>query len=300
MQALLLDGKEVATHVREDVARQVETLKRHGIPPRLVVILVGRDPASEVYVRNKARTCEKLGIQSETIHLDADTGEDELLRQITRLNEDKTVHGILVQLPLPGQMDADKVIAAISPDKDVDCFHPRNVGLLMQGHPYLLPCTPAGIVEILKYYKIETEGRHVVVLGRSNIVGKPLANMLVQKSKWANATVTMAHSRTQNIRELCARADILIAAIGRPEFVTADMVREGATVIDVGINRVDDADSPRGYRLAGDVHFGPVAEKAAAITPVPGGVGPMTIAMLMRNTVTAARHISGVTEEMSR
>ncbi|HED11160.1 MAG TPA: bifunctional 5,10-methylenetetrahydrofolate dehydrogenase/5,10-methenyltetrahydrofolate cyclohydrolase, partial [Caldithrix abyssi] len=269
-----------------------------NILPRLVVVLVGKDPASEVYVRNKARACEKLGIQSETIHLDEKTGEEELLRHIRLLNEERSVHGILVQLPLPGHMDSDKVIAAINPDKDVDCFHPRNVGLLMQGHPYLLPCTPAGIVEILKYFTIDTQGKHIVILGRSNIVGKPLANMLVQKNKWANATVTLAHSRTQNIRELCVQADILVAAIGKPAFVTADMVKEGATVIDVGINRVDDGDSPRGYRLSGDVQFETVAQKAAAITPVPGGVGPMTIAMLMQNTVTAARYISGIKEQI--
>ncbi len=298
MKALLLDGKKVAGHIKEDVARQVEELKSRNILPRLVVVLVGKDPASEVYVRNKARACEKLGIQSETIHLDEKTGEEELLRQIRLLNEERSVHGILVQLPLPGHMDSDKVIAAINPDKDVDCFHPRNVGLLMQGHPYLLPCTPAGIVEILKYYTIDTQGKHIVILGRSNIVGKPLANMLVQKNKWANATVTLAHSRTKNIRELCVQADILVAAIGKPAFVTADMVKEGATVIDVGINRVDDGDSPRGYRLSGDVHFETVAQKAAAITPVPGGVGPMTIAMLMQNTVTAARYISGIKEQI--
>ncbi len=297
MKALLLDGKEVSARLKEKVAVQVDRLKENGIYPRLVVILVGDDPASAVYVRNKARTSEKLGIQSETITLKSTINEEELLAYIAKLNRDDTVHGILVQLPLPQHINAEKIIEAISPDKDVDCFHPRNVGLLMLGKPYLLPCTPAGIVEIFKYYKIETSGKHVVILGRSNIVGKPMANMLVQKAAHANATVTLAHSRTKNIKALCRQADILIAAIGKAEFVTADMVKGDAVVIDVGINRVEAPDAPRGYKLSGDVDFVSVSEKAAAITPVPGGVGPMTIAMLMQNTVTAAKHLSNFREK---
>ncbi|HHM02089.1 MAG TPA: bifunctional methylenetetrahydrofolate dehydrogenase/methenyltetrahydrofolate cyclohydrolase FolD [Caldithrix abyssi] len=296
MKALLLDGKEVSARLKEKVTVQVTRLKSSGITPRLVVILVGDDPASAVYVRNKARTSEKLGIQSETITLKATISEKELLACISKLNRDDTVHGILVQLPLPQHINSEKIIEAILPDKDVDCFHPRNVGLLMLGKPYLLPCTPAGIVEILKYYKIETSGKHVVILGRSNIVGKPMANMLVQKSAHANATVTVVHSRTKNIKALCLQADILIAAIGKAAFVTADMVREDAVVIDVGINRVEAPDTPRGYKIVGDVDFIPVSGKAAAITPVPGGVGPMTIAMLMQNTVTAAKHLTNFIE----
>jgi len=293
-KGLLLNGKSVAAHVKERVAQQVHELNKKGIYPTLSVILVGDDPASAVYVRNKARASEKLGIRSETIRLDAATRETDLLDIIRSLNENDQTHGILVQLPLPKHINTDTIINAIHPDKDVDCFHPRNVGLLMLGQPYLLPCTPAGIVEILKHYQIDPSGKHTVILGRSNIVGKPLANMLVQKAPYANATVTVAHSRTQNIDALCRNADILVAALGVAEFVKADMVREGAVVIDVGINRVEDATSEKDYRLTGDVAFEAVKQKAAAITPVPGGVGPMTIAMLMQNTVVAAQHVSGL------
>ncbi len=293
MEAKLLKGKPVAEHVYSQIAQKLNVFKNKGLQPRLTVILVGEDPASKVYVSRKEKTSKKLGMDSETIHLPAETSQAELLQLIDRLNQDPNTHGILVQLPLPKHIDESKVLLQIHPDKDVDCFHPRNVGLLVSGTPYVLPCTPAGIVEILKYYQIETEGKHVVIIGRSNIVGKPLANLLVQKQRWANATVTMAHSRTKNLPQLTSQADILVAAMGRAEFVTADMVKQGAVVIDVGINRKE-ADNEKGYVLVGDVHFDEVVEKAAAITPVPGGVGPMTIAMLMHNTLTAAAYQSGI------
>jgi len=283
----LLLGKNVADAVYQRIEGQLDFLKMKDVIPGLVVVLVGDDPASQVYVRKKGKTCEKLGMHSKTIMLDASTSEEELLHLIGSLNQDPAFHGILVQLPLPKQIDENKVILAIDPQKDVDCFHPQNVGLLVSGKPYVLPCTPAGITEMLKFYEIETVGKHAVVLGRSNIVGKPMANLLIQKNKEANSTVTVAHSRTVNIPELTRQADILIAAIGQPEFVKADMVKNGAVVIDVGINRVD-ADNEKGYRLVGDVAFEEVAQKTTAITPVPRGVGPMTIAMLMQNTLTAA------------
>ena len=281
----LLSGKTVAAHVNERVAGQVAALKKRNITPKLSVILVGDDPASQVYVRRKEKSCQKLGIESQTYRLPAKTGEEDLLALIEQLNKDPLNNGILVQLPLPDHIDEDKILLAVDPRKDVDCFHPQNVGLLVSGKPFVLPCTPAGIVEILKYYDISTEGKHAVVLGRSNIVGKPMANLLMQKNPQANATVTVVHSRTQNIAEITRQADIVVAAIGKARFVTADMVKEGAVVIDVGINRVD-ADNEKGYVLVGDVDFDGVIEKVARITPVPGGVGPMTIAMLMQNTVT--------------
>jgi methylenetetrahydrofolate dehydrogenase (NADP+)/methenyltetrahydrofolate cyclohydrolase len=254
---------------------------------------VGNDPASKVYVGRKEKTSKKLGMDSETIYLPEETTEQELLDLISRLNDDPQVHGILVQLPLPQHIDEQKVILHIHPDKDVDCFHPRNVGLLVSGDPYVLPCTPAGIVEILKYYKIEVQSKHAVVIGRSNIVGKPMANLLLQKNEHANATVTVVHSRTKDLAEHTRRADILIAAMGRPRFVTADMIKEGAVVIDVGINRVA-ADNEKGYALVGDVDYERALPRVAAITPVPGGVGPMTIAMLMRNTLNVAARQNGI------
>jgi len=283
----ILSGKIVAAHVNERVARQVESLKERGVQPKLSVILVGDDPASQVYVRRKEKSCQKLSILSQTYRLSSETGEEELLKLIAKLNRDTDNHGILVQLPLPVHIDEDKVLLAVDPMKDVDCFHPQNVGLLVSGKPFVLPCTPAGIVEILQYYRISTEGKHAVVLGRSNIVGKPMANLLMQKNPQANATVTVVHSRTKNIAFIARQADIIIAAIGRAGFVTADMVKEGAVVIDVGINRID-ADNDKGYALAGDVDFDNVVGKVSYITPVPGGVGPMTIAMLMQNTVSVA------------
>ncbi|MEJ2544300.1 MAG: tetrahydrofolate dehydrogenase/cyclohydrolase catalytic domain-containing protein, partial [Calditrichaceae bacterium] len=266
------------------------------VTPKLTVVIVGDDPASHVYVRNKGRACERLGIASDTIALPADTTESSLLDLINKLNSDESNHGILVQSPMPKQINEEHIILAIDPKKDVDCFHPHNVGLLVSGNPYMQPCTPAGIVEILKYYEISPEGKHVVIMGRSNIVGKPMANLLVQKKQFANATVTVVHSRTKNIGEYTKQADILIAAIGQPHFVTEDMVKETAAIVDVGMNRID-ADNEKGYALVGDVKYDEVFDKVSAITPVPGGVGPMTIAMLMENTITAAAQQSGITLE---
>ncbi|KAA3617470.1 MAG: bifunctional methylenetetrahydrofolate dehydrogenase/methenyltetrahydrofolate cyclohydrolase FolD [Calditrichaeota bacterium] len=290
----ILNGKEVAEFVNQRNSTHVELLKEKNIQPGLVVVLVGDDPASAVYVRSKGRMCEKLGILSSTHALPEETSESDLLQLIDKLNKDDKYNGILVQLPLPKHIDEQKVIEAINPLKDVDCFHPKNVGLLTIGSPYLLPCTPAGIVEILKYYKIETSGKEVVVIGRSNIVGKPVANILLQKSKFANATVTIVHSRTQDIKKHTANADIIVAAIGQANFLTSDMIKEGAVIIDVGINRVDDPTAKKGYRLKGDVDYDSVFEKSSAITPVPGGVGPMTIGMLMHNTIIAAAKQNGV------
>jgi methylenetetrahydrofolate dehydrogenase (NADP+) / methenyltetrahydrofolate cyclohydrolase len=282
-----LNGKDVAEFVNLKTGELVQKLKGHNIRPGLVVILVGDDPASAVYVRSKGRMCEKLGILSTTHTLPATTSETELLELISSLNNDQTYHGILVQLPLPKHINEQKIIEAINPLKDVDCFHPKNVGLLTIGIPYLLPCTPAGIIEIFKYYKIATSGKDVVIIGRSNIVGKPIANILLQKSEFANASVTVVHSRTKNISKYTKEADIVVAAIGQPAFLTADMIKEGAVLVDVGINRVDDSTAKKGYRLMGDIDYAGVYEKCSAITPVPGGVGPMTISMLMRNTIQA-------------
>ncbi len=289
----LLKGKPVAEAVYQRISTDLEKLKAQNVLPKLTVILVGNDPASKVYVSRKEKTSKKLGMDSETIYLPEETSEQELLDLISRLNDDPKVHGILVQLPLPKHIDEQKVILHIHPDKDVDCFHPRNVGLLVSGNPYVLPCTPAGIMEILKYYKIEVEGKHAVVIGRSNIVGKPMANLLLQKDKNANATVTVVHSRTKDLAEHTRHADILIAAMGRPKFVTAEMIKEGAVVIDVGINRVA-ADNEKGYALVGDVDYERALPRVASITPVPGGVGPMTIAMLMMNTLTVAARQNGI------
>lgn len=290
----ILSGKEVAEFVNQRNIKQLNLLKDKNIHPGLVVVLIGDDPASSVYVNSKGRMCEKLGIQSATHTMPTETSEEELLQLIEKLNIDSRYNGILVQLPLPKQIDGQKVIEAINPIKDVDCFHPKNVGLLTIGTPYLLPCTPAGIIEIFKYYNIKTEGKDVVIIGRSNIVGKPIANMLLQKSEFANATVTIVHSRTKDIKKYTRHADILIAAIGQPAFVTADMIKTGAVVIDVGINRVEDLTTKKGYRLKGDVDYESVFEKASAITPVPGGIGPMTISMLMHNTIQAAAKQNGV------
>lgn len=281
MVAQLIDGKAVAAQIYEELRPKVEELQKRGLRPGLAVVLVGDDPASQAYVRNKERACEKLGIRSFRHHLPAETGEEEVLSLLETLNADPQVHGILVQLPLPAHIPEREVLYRVAPQKDVDGFHPYNLGRLMIGDPLFLPCTPRGIQELLLRYRIEIEGKHVVIVGRSNIVGKPLAMMLVQKARGANATVSLCHTKTANLAEHTKRADILVVACGSPRAITGDMVKEGVVVIDVGINRV-------GEKLVGDVDFKSVAEKASYITPVPGGVGPMTVAMLMVNTVHAA------------
>lgn len=290
MTAKLIDGKMVAATLTEKVGAEVEDFyKSEGIKPKLTVIIVGSNPASQVYVRNKKTTCEKAGMLSEVIELHESTTEESLLGVIRELNENNTVHGILVQLPLPRHINEDKVIEAISPFKDVDAFHPYNVGRLFVGKPVFEPCTPAGVIQLLKYYQIQTAGKHVVIIGRSNIVGKPLAALFLMKGLFGDATVTICHSKTQNLEAITQSADILIAAIGVPEFVRGSMIRQGAVVIDVGVNRIKDDTAPKGCRLVGDVQFEEAMEKASLITPVPGGVGPMTIAMLLKNTLAAAK-----------
>jgi methylenetetrahydrofolate dehydrogenase (NADP+)/methenyltetrahydrofolate cyclohydrolase len=288
--ATLIDGKKMAEEIRAEIAKGVAALaERSGIKPGLAAVLVGEDPASAVYVRNKRRACEEAGIFSETFEMPASTTQEELLAVVERLNADGRFHGILVQLPLPPQIDERAVIMTVDPDKDVDGLHPTNGGRLLEGRPRFLPATPAGVQAMLMRTGNDPSGKHVVIVGRSNIVGKPLAALLMQKAEGANATVTVCHTGTPDIGVLTRQADILVAAMGRPYAITADMVREGAVVIDVGMNRVEDATKKAGYRLVGDVDFGPVSEKASAITPVPGGVGPMTIAMLLTNTLRAAR-----------
>jgi len=278
--ATLIDGKLVSAEVRKRIASEVSEFKeKTGVTPGLAVILVGNDPASAVYVRNKHRGCEEAGMNSYQIYLPEETTEEELLSRIEELNKDKNVHGILVQLPLPKHISEDKVIAKISEEKDVDAFNTSNVGKIVTGKYSFLPCTPAGIMELLKFYNVDISGKECVVVGRSNIVGKPMALLLLAE----NGTVTVCHSRTKNLSEVTRRADVLVVAIGRANFVGADMVKEGAVVIDVGINRLDNG------KLAGDVDFEAVAPIASMITPVPGGVGPMTISMLLQNTLTAAK-----------
>ncbi|MFH2049699.1 MAG: tetrahydrofolate dehydrogenase/cyclohydrolase catalytic domain-containing protein [bacterium] len=292
MSTQLIDGKEVAASIISDLEVRIKALADRGIVPGLAAVLVGDDPASATYVSSKAKKCKKLGMYSEVIQEPATLKQEELVAIVKRLNNDPKIHGILVQSPLPKHIDELSVTLNINPEKDVDGFHPHNVGMMSIGRPCLLPCTPYGIIKLLEYYKIDPSGNEVVVVGRSNIVGKPIASMLVQKSKMANATVTIAHSRTKNLPEVTRRADILIAAIGYPEFIKGDMIKDGAVVIDVGINRLDDPSSNKGYRLTGDVEFSSAVEKASFITPVPGGVGLMTIAMLMSNTVTAAENLN--------
>ena len=285
-----IDGTAVAKSVREDVAREVAELEARGITPGLTVVIVGENPASQTYVAAKEKASVEAGMKGETIRLPADTPQPELEALIDRLNADATVHGILVQSPLPRHMDANTVVRRILPEKDVDGFHPVNVGKLLIGETDgFAPCTPAGVQELLVRYGVETKGKEVVIVGRSNIVGKPMAALLMQQGAGADCTVTVCHSRTKDLRFHTRRADIVIAALGKPEMITGDMIRPGAVVIDVGMNRVDDATRARGYRLAGDVHFESASKVASLITPVPGGVGPMTIAMLLKNTVRAAR-----------
>jgi methylenetetrahydrofolate dehydrogenase (NADP+) / methenyltetrahydrofolate cyclohydrolase len=283
MPATILDGKQLAQQIRSELAEEVvEFIQNNGVVPCLAAVLVGNDPASEVYVRNKRRACEAVGIESQLHRLDATASSEDLLQLVARLNKDHEVHGILVQLPLPPQIDASRVLVAVNPAKDVDAFHPENVGRLVQGRPRFLPCTPQGVQQLLVRSGIEISGRHVVVLGRSDIVGRPLSIMLSQRGPGGDATVTLCHSRTRDLAAVTRQADILIAAIGQPKFVTADMVKPGAVVVDVGISRTDEG-------VVGDVDFESVRDVASAITPVPGGVGPLTIAMLLQNTLTAAQ-----------
>lgn len=290
MAAEILDGKATAQKLRERMAEEVKQLTAKGIIPGLGFVLVGENPASQAYVRMKKKACAEVGITSHDYELPASTTQEELLALVDKLNTTDAIDGFIVQLPLPDQIDEDAVIAAVSPTKDVDCFHPVNVGKLCIGDTDgFFPCTPYGVVVLLQEYSIDPSGKHVVIVGRSNIVGKPLANLLIQKRAGGNATVTVCHSRTQNMAEITRQADILVAAVGAPEMITADMVADGAVVVDVGINRVDDPSAKRGYRLVGDVAFDAVAEKASWITPVPGGIGPMTIAMLLENCVRAAK-----------
>ncbi len=286
----LLDGKALAQIIREEIKVEVDQLISRGErPPHLAAVLVGEDPASQVYVRNKVRSCEKVGFQSTLVRRAGDISQEALLNIVRDLNQDETVDGFIVQLPLPSQLNEEEVTLAISPKKDVDGFHPENFGRMAQGMPAYLSATPAGMLEMLKRYEISTSGKEVVVVGRSNIVGRPISILLSRKDPFGNATVTLCHSRTQNLEEHLKRADIVVAAIGRPEFITGAMVKEGVVVLDVGINRVDDPDHPKGYRLVGDVQFDSVSEKASFITPVPGGVGQMTVVSLLLNTLKARK-----------
>lgn len=292
MAAQVLDGKAVAKTIREEVAEEVQQwITSGGKTPTLAAVLVGEDPASQVYVRNKERACEKVGIASRLVRKSEATTTEQLLELLAELNADDDVDGILVQLPLPGDIDSQRVLDAVAPMKDVDAFAPENVGLLVQGRPRYLPCTPHGVIRMLVNYGIELAGKHVVVVGRSDIVGKPLANMAVQRdlgfgSKFANATVTICHSRSQDLPSITRQADILVAAVGQPQMITADMIKTGAVVVDVGINRIESG-------LVGDVDYNAAVQVASAVTPVPGGVGPLTIAMLLRNTLTACKLQNG-------
>lgn len=286
MSAKIIDGKEIAAQVRKEVAEKVAELKKNGITPCLAVILVGENPASVSYITGKQKALAEVGMADRSLHLPESTTEEELLKIINELNNDKTVHGILVQLPLPKHINEEKVILAINPKKDVDGFHPENVGNLVIGKKSFLPCTPHGIIVILQKMNIETNGKHAVVIGRSNIVGKPVALLLARKE--TNCTVTICHTGTKNIAEITKQADIIIAAAGKPHTLTKDMVKPGAVIIDVGVNRIPDATKKSGFRLIGDCDFDDLKETASFITPVPGGVGPMTIAMLMQNTLEAA------------
>jgi len=289
MAAKIIDGKQVAADMRAELKEEVARLAKDGIVPGLGVILVGEDPASQSYVKAKERACEEIGLFSDDNRLPADASQQDLMAVVERMNNDPKINGILVQLPLPKYLNEAEVLLAIDPDKDVDGFHPTNVGRMVVGEKAFLPCTPHGVIQLLLRSGVEIEGANVVIVGRSNIVGKPVANMLIQKSKMGNATVTVCHTRTKNLAEHTRRADIIIAAAGRPDTITADMVKDGVVVIDVGVNRVEDSTKKKGYRLVGDVDFEAVKEKAGLITPVPGGVGPMTITMLLYNTVESAK-----------
>ncbi|MEK7849047.1 MAG: tetrahydrofolate dehydrogenase/cyclohydrolase catalytic domain-containing protein [Chloroflexota bacterium] len=288
MGAQIISGTAVAAEIRQEIAQKVKELKAKGVTPGLAVVLVGEDPASISYVTAKAKGAEEVGVHEETIRLPATVSEDTLLKKLAELNKDPRFHGILVQMPLPKHLDEKKVTYAIAPEKDVDCFHPVNVGKLLIGEPDFLPCTPHGIMQLLMRSGNDPSGKHMVIVGRSNIVGKPLMAMMIQKAKGANATVTVVHTGTKDMAQYVRQADIVVAAVGQAHVVKADMVKDGAVVIDVGVNRIPDASAKSGFRLVGDVEFEKVKEKAKAITPVPGGVGPMTVTMLLHNTVRAA------------
>jgi methylenetetrahydrofolate dehydrogenase (NADP+)/methenyltetrahydrofolate cyclohydrolase len=290
MAAVLLEGKPLAAELEAEVAAEVAELRARGTTPNLTVVLVGEDPASSVYVGSKEKACKRVGIDSTTMRLPASVDQDALLRLLGELNRNPEVHGILVQMPLPPAIDTAEVLCTIDPVKDVDGFTPENMGRLLSGFPYTLPCTPAGIVRMLEYYDVPLEGSDVVIIGRSNIVGKPLAVLLVQKVEGMNCTVTLCHSRTKDIARYTREADVVVAAMGSPRFLTERMVRLGCVVVDVGMNRVKDPSAKKGYRLVGDVDFDGIAGKAAFITPVPGGVGPLTVAMLLKNTLKVARY----------
>ena len=295
MAAQIISGTQVAAEIREELKGRVAKVKEKGVTPALAVVLVGEDPASVSYVTSKAKGSEEIGMHEETIRLPADTSEEEVLKTVDRLNKDPKFHGILVQLPLPKHISTDKVINYISPEKDVDGFHPVNLGKLLRGEPCPLPCTPHGVQELLTRSGNDPAGKHVVICGRSNIVGKPLVGILMQKKKGANATVTVCHTGTKDMAYFSKQADIVVAAMGVPKAITADMVRDGAVVIDVGVNRVEDKTKEKGFRLVGDADFEAIKEKASAITPVPGGVGPMTVTMLLMNTVEVAEKEAGIT-----
>lgn len=290
MHYTLIDGLSTAKTIREELSLEIQIIqKTTGKAPGLALLLVGNNPASEIYVTNKAKACQEIGINSVILRLPAETSQEQILLQIHQWNEDPTIHGILVQLPLPSHVDSTVILEQISPSKDVDGFHPSNVGNLVLGLPGFVPCTPLGIVELMKRYNIDPSGKHVVVLGRSNIVGKPMANLLYHKRAYSNAIVTICHTGAKDIRQYTRQADILIAAVGVPKLVTAEYVKEGVAIFDVGINRIDSPEKKSGYALCGDVDFDSVLPQCSAITPVPKGVGPMTIAMLLSNTVRSAR-----------
>lgn len=292
LSAQIIDGKLISQQIKDEVKEETSSFtSKTGVVPGLAAVLVGDNPASQVYVRMKRKACAQAGIYSDEINLPASITQEELLQTIETLNQRSDIHGILVQLPLPHQIQTEAILEKVDPDKDVDCFHPRNVGKLLIGEPQFAPCTPAGVQELLKRSQISTRGKRVVILGRSNIVGKPMAALLLAKGEFADATVTVCHSKSQDLNKITSSADILIAAIGRARFVTQEMVKPGAVVIDVGINRIEDPQQPGKYLLVGDVDYEPVSLVCSAITPVPGGVGPMTIAMLLRNTLHAAKRI---------
>ena len=291
--AKIIDGKKIAEEIKGKLQDELEILKSKGIIPGIGVILVGDNPASHSYVDMKERSCEKLGINSIVKRFDKVISQEEVIKQIEEFNQDKSINGILVQLPLPNHLNENVILLKIDPDKDVDGIHPMNFGRLLAGDPIFIPCTPYGILEILQYEGIETDSKHAVVIGRSNIVGKPISVLLNRKAKNGNATVTMCHTRTKNLSDFTLQADILISAMGVPNKITGDMIKEGAVVIDVGTNRVDDPTAKKGYKIVGDVEFESAEKKAGIISPVPGGVGPLTIAMLMKNTITAAKRQAG-------